>query len=320
MANICVVISRFMADKRPTPIQTRILRHLRKMEGEGGAPSYRELAEAFGWKAVATVRDHLMALKIKGLVTFTPHQARSLRLTETGRVAARAKPEALEAPPNEFLADAAKEIMELLAPWLQPRSYAKGAVLWNEGDHADRLVIVDAGRLRAFRQLADGRTATVLQLGVGEVLGFAPFFDEGGYPATVETLEAVKIRYVVRDDLVRAMREPRVAIALIKFLTRRLRRAFDTIEQLSLHRALPRVTAALQTLIKGDDFHFLTLPQSSKSFAETLGLAPATLSRTLTQLVHLGVLHRLGPRRYQVLLANELARLAEGDEGQNTLR
>jgi CRP/FNR family transcriptional regulator len=202
--------------------------------------------------------------------------------------------------------------MDLLAPWLQPRSYARGAILWREGDRADRLVIVDAGRLRAFRQLTDGRTATVLQFGAGEVLGFAPFFDEGGYPATVETLEPVKIRYVVRDDLVRALKEPRVAMTLLGFLARRLRKAFDTIEQLTLHRALPRVAGALSGLVRDEGFHLVTLPHSSKAFAEALGLAPATLSRTLAQLVDLGILHRLGPRRYQVLAVEALARLAQG--------
>jgi len=207
--------------------------------------------------------------------------------------------------------------MELLAQWLQPRSYAKGAILWHEGDPADRLVIIDAGRLRAFRQLADGRTATVLQFGAGEVLGFAPFFDEGGYPATVEAQEAVKIRYVVRKDLLRAMQEPRVAMALIGFLARRLRKAFDTIEHLSLRSAIPRVAAALKPLMKGEGFMFLTLPGSAQRFAEAQGLAPETLSRTLAQLVRQGVLHRMGPRRFQVLLPEELARLAEGQE--NTL-
>jgi CRP/FNR family transcriptional regulator len=310
-----------MPSADPTAIQLRILRQLRRAEEEGQMPSYRELAEAFGWTAVATVREHVVALKTKGLVSLAPHQARSLRLTEAGRAAASAaatRRQTLEAVPNPSLSTAAQEIMELLAPWLQPRSYAKGAILWHEGDLADRLVIVDAGRLRAFRQLADGRTATVLQFGAGEVLGFAPFFDEGGYPATVEVIEPSKIRYVIRQDLIRAMREPRVAMTLLGFLAGRLRMAFSTIEQLSLHRALPRVAGALQALVKGDDFRFLTLPQSSKAFAEALGLAPATLSRTLAQLVQIGILHRLGPRRYQVLLPEELAQLSVGE--QNTLR
>jgi CRP/FNR family transcriptional regulator len=310
-----------MSSHPPTAVQIRILRHLRRAEEDGRIPSYRELAEAFGWKAVATVREHVVALQTKGLVSLSPHKARSLRLTETGRAAAittSTKRQPLEVLPKPSLSTAAQEVMELLAPWLQPRSYAKGAILWHEGDLADRLVIVDAGRLRAFRQLADGRTATVLQFGPGEVLGFSPFFDEGGYPATVETLEPVKIRYVIRRDLLRAMREPRVAMTLLGFLAGRLRKAFNTIEQLSLHRALPRVAGALLALVKGDDYRFLALPQSSKAFAEAMGIAQATLSRTLTQLVKMGILHRLGPRRYQVLLPQELARLTGGE--QNTLR
>ena len=304
-----------MAIHRPTPLQVRILSHLGKAEEDGRAPSYRELAAAFGWKAVATVRDHVAALEAKGLVTLAPHQARSLRLTQTGREAvATGKHRAPVAAPEAALSTAAQDMMGLLAPWLQPRSYPKGALLWHAGDPAERLVIVDAGRLRAFRQLADGRTATLLQFGAGEVLGFAPFFDEGGYPASVETQEAVKIRYVVRRDLLRAMQEPRVAMALIGFLAGRLRKAFDTIEHLSLRTALPRVAAALKPLMKGEGFKFLTLPGSAQLFAEAQGLAPETLSRTLAQLARQGVLHRVGPRRFQVLLPEELARLAEGQE------
>ena len=305
-----------MPPRHPTVTQVKLLRHLRQAEAEGRRPSYREVAESFGWKAVATVRDHVVALQEKGLVTLEPRQARSLRLTEAGRGAlgAIASRPLGKQDPALSLATAAQEVMDLLAPWLRSRSYAKGAIVWHEGDAADRLVIVDGGRLRAFRQLADGRTATVLQFAAGEVLGFAPFFDEGGYPATVEVLEATRIRYVLREDLVLALREPRIAMTLLGLLARRLRKAFDTIEQLSLHRALPRVAAALQALVKDAEFYLLTLPQSAKTFAEALGLAEATLSRTLAQLVDLGILHRLGPRRYQVLLPEALERLALGEQ------
>ena len=313
-----------MPTSLPTLIQARFLRFLRKAEEEGRTPSYREIAENFGWKAVSTVRDHVAALQAKGLVTLMPRQARSLRLTKIGRVEAVSAPFKRlplgETAQPETFSTAVQEIMDLLNPWLQPRSYAKGSILWHEADPADRLLIVDAGRLRAFRQLADGRTATVLQFGPGEVLGFAPFFDGGGCPATIKAVEATKVRYVVREDLLRATREPRVAMALLGFLARRLRKAFDTIEQFSLRGAIPRVAAALRSHLKGKEFQILTLPGSAASFAETLGLAPATLSRTLAQLVIQGVLHRLGPRRYQVLLPAALMRLAEGEEGESALR
>jgi CRP/FNR family transcriptional regulator len=313
-----------MPGQMPTPPQSRILRYLFKAEAEGLTPSYREMAEAFRWSAVSTVRDHVAGLKAKELVTSTPRQARSLRLTEPGRGHAAADPPGQGSPAvaalPEPLSAAVQEFMDLLAPWLQMRSYAKGTLLWREGDPAERLLLVDTGRLRAFRQLADGRTATVLQFGPGDVLGFAPFFDDGGYPATVQTLEASRVRYMVRGDLIKAMREPKVAMALLGFLARRLRLAFDTIERFSLRSALAQVAAALTTLLKGTDFRFLTIPGSANSFAESLGLAPATLSRALAQLAQQRILHRLGPRRYQVLHLDALQRLADGGESENTRR
>lgn len=310
-----------MSSIRPTPIQARILRYLRKAEEEGWTPSYREIAAFFDWKAVSTVRDHVAGLQAKGLVICTRQQARSLRLTEKGRaevvsvVSRRARPE--DAFQSETMASAVQEIMDLLAPWLQSRSYPKNAVLWHEGDPADRLLLVDTGRLWAFRQRADGRKVTVLQFVPGEVLGVAPFFDGGGYPATVQALEPSKVRYVAHRDLFKAMQEHRVAMALLGFLARRLRKAYDSIEQLSQRGAIPRVATALRSLEKGEDFRLVTLPGSAASFAETWGLAPATLSRALAHLVSQGVLHRLGPRRYQVLRPEYLESLAGGQEEEN---
>lgn len=306
-----------MTPRVATPVQARLLRFLRKAEEEGRSPSFREIAGAFGWSAVSTVRDHVAGLQAKGLVTSVAKQARSLRLTEQGRAEAvpgrGRRVGAGGAVQPETLADASQEIMELLAPWLRTRDYAKGAVLWFEGETADRLALVDAGRFWAFRRRGDGKVAPGLQFAPGEVLGFAPFFDGGGYPATVQALEPSRIRYIVHRDLLRAMREPRVAKALLGFMARRLRKAYDTIEQLSQRASLPRVATALQSLSAGGAVRLLTLPGSAASYAEALGIAPATLSRVLALLVRQGILHKLGLRRYQVLKPRALERLAEGE-------
>jgi CRP-like cAMP-binding protein len=133
-------------------------------------------------------------------------------------------------------------------------------------------------------------------------------------------VEAAKVRYLVRGEFLRARREPRVAMARLGFLARRLRRAFNAIEQYSLREAMPRVAAALRSQLKGKTLQVLALPGSAARYAEILGLAPATLSRTLAQLLAQGVLHRLGPRRYQLLLPEELERLAEGEDTENAVR
>jgi len=296
-----------------TERQIRLLDFLGQAEEQALAPSLREIGAAFGWSAIGTVQGHVRSLVEKGCLAHRSRQARSLRLTPLGRLAL-AQGGAGGAPVHGTLAATAQDMMDILSPSLRARAYGKGARLWQEGDHADRLVVVEEGRLRAFRNLPDGRTIPMLHFGPGEVLGFAPFFDEGGYPASVEALGPVRIRYVARQELLRAIREPNVAMPLFRFLAQRLRGAFDTIEQLSRHRAMPRVAAALLALVQGTDIQFLALPQSSKAFAKALGLAPATLSRALAQLVEEGILHRLGARRYQVMKRRELSRLAKGEE------
>ncbi|MFA6308073.1 MAG: transcriptional repressor LexA [Patescibacteria group bacterium] len=44
------------------------------------APSYREIAEYFGYSSTATVHEHLKSLEDKGLITSSQHAARSLEI------------------------------------------------------------------------------------------------------------------------------------------------------------------------------------------------------------------------------------------------
>ena len=208
--------------------------------------------------------------------------------------------------------------MKLLEGHTTSQVLAKGSFLWLEGDPADRLIQVEHGLLRAFRSFEDGRTTTLLRFGPGDVLGFAPFFDGGGYPGSVEVVEPSRVRVVHRRDLEVALRDPRLALALMALLARRLREAFDLIEQLSIRSALNRVASALERLVPGGPFPIVALQGTAKAFAETIGLTPASLSRALAELVHKGVLHRLGSGKYQVIRLEALRKLASGSENDRT--
>ena len=177
------------------------------------------------------------------------------------------------------------------------------------------LVALERGRVKAYRVLPNGNAVTLLLFGPGDVFGFMPFLDGRPYPATAQALDEVEALVVSRADLTAAFeRDPHVALALVRLLATRLREAFDRIESSSVPEVLPRVAAALAALLPDEPapgaLAVIELPVRSSEFAAAIGVAPESLSRAITKLVEARVLHRLAPRRFQVLDASGLRRAA----------
>ena len=100
------------------------------------------------------------------------------------------------------------------------------------------------------------------------------------------------------------------------FLATRLRQAFDRIERSSVPEVLPKVASALALLVPEDAapgaLVVVELPVRASEFAAAIGVAPESLSRAITKLVDGKILHRLAPRRYQVLDPDGLRRASAG--------
>jgi CRP-like cAMP-binding protein len=190
----------------------------------------------------------------------------------------------------------AEEVRSLLAPYARQRVFAAGEKLWQEGDDAGMLVAIETGHVRIFRGLGARRVVTLYLFGPGAVFGFMPLLDGGPYPASAIALEETTAQVVLREDLQRAFRrDPDLALGLVRLLATRLREAFARIEQASVPEVLPLVATALVSLLPAE---------------ATPGIVPESLSRALTKLVDAGVLHRLAPRRLQVLDPGGLRRAA----------
>ncbi len=200
----------------------------------------------------------------------------------------------------------AQEIRTLLAPHARRRVFAAGDLLWREGEDAGMLVALERGRVKVYRVLPNGNAVTLLLFGPGDVFGFMPFLDGRPYPATAQALDEIEALVVSRSDLRTAFeRDPQVALALVRLLATRLREAFDRIERSSVPEVLPRVAGALAALLPDGladgQLAVIELPVRSAEFAAAIGVAPESLSRAITKLVEARVLHRLAPRRFQVL-------------------
>lgn len=265
------------------------------------------------------VREYLRRLKAKGRVELGSRRVRTIPLTGVRQNSVRISfPEPLTTNLPVDSLGGPQAFMRLLEAHARTIPMRKGGFLWHEGDSADRLVQVEHGLLRAIRTFEDGRSTTLLRFGPGDVLGFAPFFDGAGYPASVEALEASRVRVVHRQDLEFAMKDPRISMALLALLARRLRKAFDTIEHLSIRSAVNRVASALEPLVPGGPYPIVTIPGTARAFAEAIGLTPASLSRALALLVRRGVLHRLGPGKYQVIHLEALRHLTSEADSDRT--
>ncbi len=209
----------------------------------------------------------------------------------------------------------ARETRALLAPYSRRRTFRTGELLWREGDESGMLVAIETGRVKIYRVLPAGSAVTIYLFGPGDVFGFMPFLDGRPYPATAQALEDVTALVVSRTDLRAAFeRDPQVALALVKLLATRLREAFDRIERSSVPEVLPRVASALASLLppnaRAGALVVIELPVSAREFAAAIGVAAESFSRAVTRLVGERVLHRLAPRRYQVLDAAALRRAA----------
>lgn len=214
------------------------------------------------------------------------------------------------------VSDLAERARVLLAPWFRERRFSKGDLLWREGETSGWLVAIRSGHVKVYRLLPTGRAVTLFVLGNGDVFGFLPFLDGEPYPAYAQAIDDVIADIMPRADLLEAVRsDPNVAVTLLSILGRRLRDAFDRIENQSTPGVLSRVASAIHALVPPDTpsgtTFLVEFSVSASEFAAAIGVSPETLSRAVSKLAADGVVHRIGSGRLQVLDIDALARAAQ---------
>lgn len=121
--------------------------------------------------------------------------------------------------------------LERIAAVAVPRTFARNAVIFREGDRSDTCYVVSRGSARAIREHPDGRTISLAHFGPGDIFGELAMFDDESRSATVETLEDLEVIAILGADMRRLIREhPDLAVKLVISLGRRLR---DTNERLA---------------------------------------------------------------------------------------
>ena len=87
-----------------------------------------------------------------------------------------------------LLATLKKDDRDALEPLCRMRGYEKGEMIFREGDPADRIHFVYAGRVKIVKS-AGARDIILEILGPGEPVGAVAAFERGKFPASAVAIE-----------------------------------------------------------------------------------------------------------------------------------
>ncbi len=166
-----------------------------------------------------------------------------------------------------------------------------GAVLFEEGDRAEFLHVVLAGRIALTADGPDDREAVIEIFAAGEVLIAPAVVLDLPYLMSARVTEAARVAMLPAANLRRAMTEDPVAsLAMAQILARHWRILIKQIKELKLRSTTERIGSyLLGQLSAGDGPQTIRLSEDRGTIASRLGMSPESLSRAFAQLRQIGV-------------------------------
>lgn len=190
------------------------------------------------------------------------------------------------------------------------KEYARGEVLFDEGDVAQGFYIVAAGRVKVYKLSPEGKERILHVVQPGGNFAEAAIFADGLYPASAEPLEkSTLIFFPKRDFLDLLAAQGRIAVNMIGGLSRFLRLFAVQIEELTF-RDVPSRLARYLLELSNERNGAIELPTSKSAIASRLGTVSETLSRTFRKLSDEGLI-RVEGKTIVILDADRLSDLAE---------
>ena len=177
---------------------------------------------------------------------------------------------------------------------LLEQSFAKGDVLFREGEPGDRMYVIIDGKVKLGQTSVDGRESLLAVLGPGEMFGELSLFDPGLRTSTATALTEAVVVGLSHEQLQPWLDgRPAVAAALLQALARRLRRTNEAMADLVFSDVPGRVAKALMDL--GEKFGeitprglMVTHDMTQEELAQLVGASRETVNKALADFAQRG--------------------------------
>ena len=167
------------------------------------------------------------------------------------------------------------------------RQYPKNTVIINEGDHADSLYVIDAGKVKVYCSDKNGKEFIMNTMEAGDYFGELALLDDDRRSASVRTMDKCAFRIIYKDDFQRVLTEhPNIARVLMRNLTRRVRTLTEKVKSLALQDVYGRVTKVLTGMAqpRDDERMFIEERLTHQDIADRVGASREMVARILKDL------------------------------------
>jgi len=203
------------------------------------------------------------------------------------------------------------EDLATFASLMRERHVPRGAMILMQGDPGDALYVIAQGRVKVLLIGEDGREVILSVMEEGAFFGDMALLDDEPRSAHVVAMTDTRLLLLRRDDFQARLRaSPDVAIGLLRELSRRLRRADDTIGSLALRDVHGRIAHLILELAQEEGGHRITRRLTHATIAQMVGASRETASRALRSLVNARVI-QMSRREITILDPDALKAMSE---------
>lgn len=171
------------------------------------------------------------------------------------------------------------------------RAYPRNSVILFEDDPGDALYVVASGQVKVVLIGEDGREVILSVMGPGEFFGEMSLLDDEPRSAHVIAMEDSSLAVLRREDFEGLLTQtPQIALALLRELSRRLRRADEKVGSLVLLDVQGRVARLLLDMAGEEGGERITRRLTHHTIAQMIGSSRETVSRTMRDLTDKGLI------------------------------
>jgi CRP/FNR family transcriptional regulator len=187
------------------------------------------------------------------------------------------------------------------------KQYKKGELVIIEGSQLEHMIIINTGKVKAFRDTNEGKEQILYIFSEGDFFGEKNLLRDREATYNVEALEETGVCTIHKKAFQELLREyPNLGSKVMEELCNRLDRLENVIESMGTKNVETRVnTVLLEFSDKYGKKHpkgiMIELPLSREGIANYIGLTRETVSRKMSLLQDEGIIEMIGNKKVIII-------------------